>query len=1078
MRVYHILIAIAVLLLLAGVSNATLIPDQNSTISSNTVNNFVVVAHQAIITVYAYNSTAQTPVPGATVTLALNSTLLGTLPVSSGVTDGNGMMNGTFSAGTKTGAVNITATITYNNNGNITTVTKVLTQKIDHDVAQNAVFYFQNQVTVGSETPFNISFTDQYGNPIDNRNPADPHTISLWISASDDGIAAFNISGIHSPSCTPSLDANGNISLSVITDTVPYGNEIVLNTFQNVGLPDGIQQYIWGISDGTPCSIVETITPSTLIEPADNQPDHIFSITDTLYDKYGNPTQNQGVEVQSNYPGDPTVNMTTNTYGQVIFTYGPHSGAGYVTLTGTAISNTSTTTSQTVQFYSTSPVNMKFSATPQVMPSLDATPGQIANLTATVTDLMGNPVSNQTVIFSIGVPSYTYPNCVIAGPQLLNTTAVTDSNGNANVMFKPGKFDTNKANVSYDPTDTGSVVVTATWDAVQQPIQMTWKNYPYLSELTTITSSTGTSTVPVNGTFYVTISLSADGFNLTGKPADVVIVTDLAGGVGGPELLEQTQPAEKGFINNATNDTYIGLVTFGNFPVPGNKNCPPYYTTCSAPYASNDTINLWNQQLANNSSKPFNPYGNVWDYDMVNPADWITSSGGIWHTMNDCFVSGVGSGQYCLNATNPKGNYYFNINNDAAVEAHLVNAGSLYPANRANLTTTVNNYYSFGGTDYAAGLNAAMNELKLNGNPTHNQSIIIMGDGINMMAPIANGSTESYWPSDWYPRSNLGYFDESDIGKNAALASATLAKNMGITIYAIGFQTDDIYNNPEEDTAFFTQLPSPGGYYFAPTPTQMSSIFNQIEGSIQYTAGVNTTMAINLQNVYVNYNNATTEYNGTQVFNYVYNPPTSTQITNQQGNTNVTNQTSQWLQNQTLIFNIGTMTTGQTWSTTFEMQLLKPGTVSAIGNQSSLTFGTGESEIIDSGNQINGVENYSNTGFNMPTISITNLQVLQNNTITNVVPLQWNISYPGSQYASETLYYYSAANPTQKFLYQEPPVNPGNWTQDYSWDVSSLPAGEYYVLVQATSHDTLMGKEILPTPIELGESAKAFIKLQ
>ena len=202
MRVYRILIAIAVLLLLAGASNATLIPDQNSTISSNTVNNFVVVAHQAIITVYAYNSTSNHPVPGATVTLALNSTLLGTLPVSSGVTDGNGMMNGTFSAGTKTGAVNITATITFNNNGNIITVTKVLTQNIDHDVAQNAAFYFQNSVTVGSETPFNISFTDQYGNPIDNRNPADPHTISLWISASDDGIAAFNISGIHTPSCT------------------------------------------------------------------------------------------------------------------------------------------------------------------------------------------------------------------------------------------------------------------------------------------------------------------------------------------------------------------------------------------------------------------------------------------------------------------------------------------------------------------------------------------------------------------------------------------------------------------------------------------------------------------------------------------------------------------------------------------------------------------------------------------------------------------------------------------------------------------------------------------------------------
>jgi len=1071
LRAHVILITISILLLVVGVGSAAYIPDQNSTISSNTVNNFVVVAHQAIITVYAYNSTSNYPVPGATVTLALNSTLLGTLPVSSGVTDGNGMMNGTFSAGKKTGAVTITATITYNN----VTVTKVFTQNIDHDVAQNAAFYFQNSVTVGSETPFNISFTDQYGNPIDNRNPADPHTISLWISASDDGIAAFNISGTHTQLTSQSLDAHGNVSVSVITDTVPYQNQIELYTFQNVGLPDGIFQYIWGINDGMPCSIVESISPSTLIEPADNQPDHEFSVIDTLYDKYGNPTQSQGVEVQSNYPWDPIENMTTNTYGQVIYTYGPHSGSGYVTLSATAISNTSTTTSQTVQFYSTSPVNMKFSATPQVMPSLDAKSNQTANMTATVTDTMGNPVSNQTVTFSIGTPSYTYPNCVLAGPQLLNTTVVTDSNGNAIAMFKPGKFDTNKSNVTYDPTDTGSVTVTATWGSVQQPLLMTWKNYPYLSELTTITSSTGSSTVPVNGTFYVTISLSADGFNLTGHPADIVIVTDLAGGIGGPDLLTQTQTAEKNFVSNATNDTYISLVTFGNSPNPSGTQ-----------YASTDTINLWGQQIANPTEKLFNPYGSVYDYDMVNPADWKIGSYGIrdpkdayGNLDSDCFTPAMGANQTCTNATNIGSPTYYWSNpfSDAKIVANLTNAGSAYTG-RTTLKADIGNFVSAGGTDYAAGINAATSELNTWGNPSHNETIIIMGDGINMMAPIANGSFESYWPSDWYPRSSLSYMDESDVGKAAGIASATVAKNKGITIYGIGFSTDDYYDNPINDSAFFKQLPSPGCFIFSPSSDDMNAIFQQIEGDIQVTAGVNTTLAINLQNVYVTYNNATTEYNGTQVFNYVFDNSTSTKITDQTGKTSVINQTSQWLQNQTLMFNIGTMTTGQTWSTTFEMQLLKPGTVSAVGNQSSLTFGTGESEIIDSGAQINGVENYSNTGFNMPTISITNLQALQNNTITNVVPLQWNITYPGNQYATETLYYYSAANPTEKFLYQEPPVNPGNWTQDYSWDVSSLPAGEYYILIQATSHDTDPGKEILATPIVLGESAKAFIKLQ
>ena len=90
-----------------------------------------------------------------------------------------------------------------------------------------------------------------------------------------------------------------------------------------------------------------------------------------------------------------------------------------------------------------------------------------------------------------------------------------------------------------------------------------------------------------------------------------------------------------------------------------------------------------------------------------------------------------------------------------------MNAGPTYPANQGALTGIVNGYTSYmnyGGTDYAAGINAAIKELNSKGNPTHNQTIILMGDGINMMAPIAPGSLESYWPSDWNPRNGTGDF--------------------------------------------------------------------------------------------------------------------------------------------------------------------------------------------------------------------------------------------------------------------------------------------------------------------------------
>ena len=129
------------------------------------------------------------------------------------------------------------------------------------------------------------------------------------------------------------------------------------------------------------------------------------------------------------------------------------------------------------------------------------------------------------------------------------------------------------------------------------------------------------------------------------------------------------------------------------------------------------------------------------------------------------------------------------------------------------------------------------------------------------------------------------------------------------------------------------------------------------------------------------------------------------------------------------------------------------------------------------GGSINGVYNYTNTGFNMPAITITDLQASQNNSVTNVVPLQWNISYPGSQFATETVYYNSQTDPTWKFMYQQP-VNPGNWTQSYDWNVGSLPPGVYSIEVIAYAHDANSGKEVIADALTLGQSPKAFIRLR
>jgi len=70
--------------------------------------------------------------------------------------------------------------------------------------------------------------------------------------------------------------------------------------------------------------------------------------------------------------------------------------------------------------------------------------------------------------------------------------------------------------------------IIATWNGTTKTVPVTWKNYPYLS----VSTSVEPLVIGVNQTVNVTIGLKGDGWALGPRPADVVIVTNLAGGVG------------------------------------------------------------------------------------------------------------------------------------------------------------------------------------------------------------------------------------------------------------------------------------------------------------------------------------------------------------------------------------------------------------------------------------------------------------------------------------------------------------------------------------------------------------------
>src|SRR5208337_1796457 len=188
----------------------------NSTITSTQAWVIANGNSQSIITVTAVDSNGMNQI-GIPVTFSLdpNSAGMGTLSPSSGNTNSNGVASTTFTANKKSGSATTDIALTYK--GNITNL--VYVQQIDHDVPFYWTVTSPPQATVGTETYFNVSYTDQWGNVIDHRNPADSNTIALQIG-SVSGNAAFDINGNYSTSTTRQLDGQGVLSVKVLLDYI------------------------------------------------------------------------------------------------------------------------------------------------------------------------------------------------------------------------------------------------------------------------------------------------------------------------------------------------------------------------------------------------------------------------------------------------------------------------------------------------------------------------------------------------------------------------------------------------------------------------------------------------------------------------------------------------------------------------------------------------------------------------------------------------------------------------------------------------------------------------------------------
>jgi len=504
-------------------------------------------------TVTATVTNGGAPVGGVSVTFSCDPAM-GSLSRALAVTDGSGVARSTFTAATTSGAAEITASATYGGDGGPVTISASCVQQIDHDTPYRlASRTYTSEVSVGSVTTIVLAMQDRYGNPIDSRRTAE--TVRFTVG-SPGGAAGIWDGAAYVDDCVLPVDEEGNV-IAVLKTSPLVGENIVY-----VDLPAPVADTyftVYGIGDGIPASISCTISPTGTPNPwvpADGVSK--FSILYTLKDAAGNPAGNRSIHVVTSLLEEEPMILTTNSDGQIMVTYGPKDTIGTVTITATSDDDPAVTCSQTVQFTNSAPVEMLLSANPQTMPSLDANPECVSEIRAKVMDERGNPVSGETVAFSID--AIDIEGNVCTAPALLENTATTDGDGYAVVRFVPGAFPLPGSD-DYNQTATATCAVVATWGEVTRSIPLAWKNYPFLS----VTTSVDPETVEVNETVSVNITLRGDGWALQPDPIDVVLVIDRSGSMlyDEPDRMHSVREAAKDFVDQMATRDQLGVVSFG-----------------------------------------------------------------------------------------------------------------------------------------------------------------------------------------------------------------------------------------------------------------------------------------------------------------------------------------------------------------------------------------------------------------------------------------------------------------------------------------------------------------------------------
>jgi len=1078
MRVKQIFLLIFGLLLLIGPAIAA---DLSYSDISNSNSGWLIAndgtgisERTSTITVHVLEGPSSTNVANAHVEFSLSDASLGSLSPSFADTGSDGLATTTFTAGSVSGNVTITAVITYNN-GTVSTHTLSTFQRIDHETPQFAYYDHASQVTAGSVTKVIITLADRYDNRIDNKNSSEVHTLHL--SGLGSGESGFWDGSSYVPEIYLPTDAEGNVSVNVRVSTIIGYNTIGIAGIGNI--PDKWPISIESIAAGDPVTITQ-VQPVPDSWPADGE--HTFNLYYSVMDSFGNPLDGTRLRIQSS-TGESFFTNTSNG-GIAYVSYGPKDVTGVYTITATSVTNfsihcTDTGTvgycSQNIIYYSQAPVDMILTASPQTMVSLDVDSASQSVVQARVVDVSGNPVSNQTVIFSNS--SESYPGApdgkynISAESYITATSAVTDSNGFATIAFIPGRFP-GIGEPGYNATSTGQKTVTATWTNKEGTITktgtvtFTWKNYPYLTVITEVDKDKA----KIGESLRLTITVTGNGAALMPKPIDVVIDMDRSG-----SMLENSTALEDNMVVAKSAATVfascltqgrdrIGIVSYGdNSATGGWVNLSP--TWKSGYYGYYD----WNK---------------VYSYWY-----WVGRDSSSFHGNEkyECGTNCDGSWDSPYDPTAPHQRYLNNHYNNGLNKYYGTGMSSIDLALGFNalsdVNTALNGMVPGGGTPTRESIYTAVNQFPAY-TPGRVRAIILQTDG--------------EWNTGGNPEGGSG---ATSLGNGVGTGSViTYANNSKVALYVIGLGVSS-----EQETELRRYAANDAGqYYSASDASQLPEIYKQIAGDLNQQAGGSTALNLDLGTITVN---------GSVVSSYEYlnytpipvggrslglgEPTDSTFVT--MFHTNPDDSTTEYYrytrddsQNWTeasrvMDFSIGNMKLDDTWRTSMVFNLTKNGTLVLFGPDSGaqLSFtdsstGITQSSALDS-KTVSVYKSSVNEGFGTFSLEVSNLQITKN-ADPNIWTVQWNTYYTGTSFARETVDYLSSEPGSQWTVLSERAAKSPNVlnTDSLQVDTRSWTPGETYtirVTAIAVNDDAPPSYQVAPGTVDT-TTEKTYIRLE